>query len=225
MNGGGYILEAGDYTLSIRSSSHTVLDAATFTESADIDYSSGRPSDLIPAVNRFQDYARGDFVQLSRAGGFANYDQATAAPASSAYAMSAETRSAVEKNLFGYYDPTALDNPNDQMPTLGADNGLKLIDLTGKDYDDPQWEQLLDQLTFEDMVTMINIGGWQTADIDSVGKVATSDCDGPAGLSNFITGAYGTAYPSEVLMAQTWNQELMYEMGVAMGQAQLRVLL
>ena len=51
-----------------------------------------------------------------------------------------------------------------------------------------------------------------------MGKVATSDCDGPAGLSNFITGAYGTAYPSEVLMAQTWNKELMYEMGVAMGQ-------
>ena len=216
--GGGYILEAGEYTVSVRANSHTVLDSASFTVAADVDYSSGRPSDLTPAVNQFQDYSRGDFVQLSRADGFANYAQATAAPAASAYAMSAETRAALEKNLFGYYDPTSLDNPADQMPTLGAQNGLKLIDLTGKDYDDPQWEQLLDQLTFEDMVTMINIGGWQTAAIDSVGKVATSDCDGPAGLSNFITGAYGTAYPSEVLMAQTWNKELIYDMGVAMGQ-------
>lgn len=65
---------------------------------------------------------------------------------------------------------------------------------------------------------MINVGGWQTAAVDSVGKIATSDCDGPAGLSNFVTGAYGTAYPSEVLMAQTWNKELIYNMGVAMGQ-------
>ena len=213
---GGYLLEAGDYTISLRSDSHTVLDAATFTQSADIDYSSGRPSDLTPATNQFQDYARGEFVQLSRKDGFANYAQATAAPAS--LSMSASTRAAVEKNLFGIYDPVSLDDPSDVMPTTGAQNGLKLIDLTGKDYDDPDWDKLLDQLTFEDMATMINIGGWQTAAISSVGKIATSDCDGPAGLSNFVTGAYGTAYPSEVLMAQTWNKELIYEMGEAMGQ-------
>ncbi len=213
---GGYLLEAGNYTISLRSDSHTVLDAATFTQSADIDYSSGRPSDLTPATNQFQDYARGEFVQLSRKDGFANYAQATAAPAS--LSMSASTRAAVEKNLFGIYDPVSLDDPSDVMPTTGAQNGLKLIDLTGKDYDDPDWDKLLDQLTFEDMATMINIGGWQTAAISSVGKIATSDCDGPAGLSNFVTGAYGTAYPSEVLMAQTWNKELIYEMGEAMGQ-------
>ena len=48
--------------------------------------------------------------------------------------------------------------------------------------------------------------------------VKVTNTGSTAGLSNFITGAYGTAYPSEVLMAQTWNKELMYEMGVAMGQ-------
>ncbi len=132
--------------------------------------------------------------------------------------MSAATRSAVEASAVGIYDPTLYDNASDAMPALGAKNGLKLADLAGKSYDDPQWEGLLDQLTFEDMVTMINVGGWQTAAVDSVGKIATSDCDGPAGLSNFVTGAYGTAYPSEVLMAQTWNKELIYNMGVAMGQ-------
>ncbi len=68
------------------------------------------------------------------------------------------------------------------------------------------------------MAQMINLGGWRTAEIASVGKVGTSDCDGPAGLSNFMTGAYGTAYPAEVLMAQTWNRELIEEMGTAMGQ-------
>ena len=104
------------------------------------------------------------------------------------------------------------------MPTLGAHNGLTLLHLRGKDYDDPSWEPLLDQLTFEDMALMINLGGWQTAEVDSVGKMATSDCDGPAGLSNFITGAYGTAYPAEVLMAQTWNTELIQRMGDAMAQ-------
>ena len=116
------------------------------------------------------------------------------------------------------YDPTKYDNADDVAPTLGADNGKTLYDLYGKAYDDPDWDALLDQLTFEDMALMINLGGWQTAAVPSVGKIATSDCDGPAGLSNFITGAYGTAYPAEVLMAMTWNSELIYRMGEAMAQ-------
>ena len=80
------------------------------------------------------------------------------------------------------------------------------------------WDQLLDQMSFEDMSLLVNLGGWQTAQIDSVGKVATSDCDGPAGVNNFITGTYGTPYPTEVLMAQTWNTDLLYDLGLAMGQ-------
>ena len=216
---GGYILEAGEYTISVREDSHTVVDEATFTVDADIDYSvDGRSSDGITAVNVFQDYARGTFTQLSRADGFANYAEATAAPAEAAYVMDDETRAAVEANSVAGYDPTALDNPDDVMPTVGAAGNLTLADYRGVAIDDPSWEALLDQLSYEDMSLMINLGGWQTAAVPSVGKVGTSDCDGPAGLSNFITGAYGTAYPAETLMAMTWNKQLLYDMGVAMGQ-------
>ena len=217
IEGGGYILEAGDYTISIRSDSHTVLAEETFTVDADIDYSKDkRESDQIAAVNVFQDYARGNFEVLSRAGGFANYDAVTAAPAS--YEMDDATRAKIEEYAFGFYDGTKYNDDSDEMPVMEAKNGLKLSDLTGKDYDDPQWDQLLDQMSFDDMATLINVGGWQTAAISSVGKVGTSDCDGPAGLSNFITGAYGSAYPSEVLMAQTWSKDMAYEIGTSMGQ-------
>jgi beta-glucosidase len=215
VNGGGYILEAGDYTISVRKDSHTVSDQASFTVDADV---TGRTSDLIPAVNVFEDYARGSFTQLSRADHFANYAEATAAPADDAYVMSDDVRAEVEARSVAGYDPAAHDNADDVMPTVGADNGLKLADYRGVDIDDPSWEALLDQLSYEDMSLMINLGGWQTAAVPSVGKMATSDCDGPAGLSNFITGAYGTAYPAEVLMAMTWNPELINEMGIAMGQ-------
>lgn len=189
-----------------------------FTVEADIDYSKGRSTDKTAAVNQFHDYSRGQFVQLSRAGHFANYAEATAAPAESAYLMDDATLAELKLLAVGMYDPTLYDDPADVMPTLEAKNGLELADLTGKSYDDPQWEKLLDQLSFDDMASMINLGGWRTAEIASVGKVGISDCDGPAGLSNFMTGAYGTAYPSEVLMAQTWNTELIGEMGEAMGQ-------
>lgn len=216
---GGYILEAGEYTISVRSDSHTVADEETFQVEKDIDYSKdGRESDMVTAVNQFQEYARGDFEQLSRKDGFANYEEACAAPAEEQYVMSDEVREKVIESAVGTYDGTKYNDDGDEMPTMEADNGLTLYQLTGLDYNDPKWEELLDQLSFDDMVKLINIGGWQTTEVKSVGKIATSDCDGPAGLSNFVTGAYGTAYPSEVLMAQTWNQSLAYELGQCMGQ-------
>ena len=218
--GGGYMLEAGDYAISLRSDAHTVLASETFTVAEDVDYSvNGRDSDKTVAVNQFESYARGSFEVLSRAGAFANYD-ATCGRTLEAddYVMDDATKAKVEEYSVAGYDSTRYNNDADVMPTTGAKNGLKLKDLTGKAYDDPDWDKLLDQLSFDDMATMINVGGWQTAAIDSVGKVATSDCDGPAGLSNFITGAYGSAYPAEVLMAQTWSKDVAYEIGTSMAQ-------
>ena len=217
--GGGYILEAGDYTISVRSDSHTVVAEETFTVDEDIDYSKdGRSSDNTTAVNVFEDYTRGDFVELSRADGFKNAGTSWSGPTSETAQMSNELRSQVEENIFGIYDSSKYDNADDEMPTMGADNGLTLFDLKGVDYDDAKWDELLDQLTYEDMTTMINVGGWQTAEVSSVGKIATSDCDGPAGLNNFVTKTYGTSYPTEVLLAQTWNKELAREAGESMGQ-------
>ena len=219
ISGGGYILEAGEYTISLRSDSHTVLAEEKFTVDSDIDYSKdGRSSDETVATNQFEDYSRGDFEQLSRANGFANYESACGKLSEDAYVMSDETRKAVEENVFGIYDSTKYNDDSDEMPKMEQDNGLQLADLTGKSYDDEDWDKLLDQMSFEDMSTLINVGGWQTAEIQSVGKIATSDCDGPAGLNNFITKTYGTAYPSEVLIAQTWNKDLAKEVGDSMGQ-------
>lgn len=219
IEGGGYILEEGDYTISLRSDSHTVIAEETFSVDADIDYSQdGRSSDDVAAVNHLEDYSRGDFVQLSRADKFANLSESFARPSADKFEMSDELRAAVSENAFGLYDGTKQNNDEDVMPTLGAEGDLTLFDLKGVSYDDEKWDKLLDQLSFDDMATMINVGGWQTAEISSVGKVATSDCDGPAGLNNFVTKTYGTSFPAEVLLAQTWSKELAHEIGYAMGQ-------
>ena len=218
IEGGGYILEAGEYAVSVRSDSHTVDDERAFTVDADIDYSAeGRASDAEAAVNQF-DYARGGFEQLSRADGFANYDAACGRALEAAdYEMDAETLATVEASVMGGYDPTLYDDPEAEMPTMAADNGLALADMTGLDYDDPLWEQLLDEMTYAEMKQLVNVGGWQTAEVKSIEKRATSDCDGPAGLNNYITGSYGTSYPSEVLMAQTWSKDMAFEIGASMG--------
>lgn len=213
IEGGAYILEAGEYVISVRNDSHTVVDSAKFEVSSDIDYSKeARSSDKEIASNKFEDYARGKFEVLSRADKFANYEEATKAPAAELYIMDAETRKAVEEQSVAYYKPEA-DSAADIMPEQGVKNGLKLYDLVGADYEDERWDKLISQMTFEEMTTLINVGGWQTSSIGSIGKVATVDADGPAGLNNFITGVYGTSYPSEILMAQTWNVDLLFEIG------------
>ena len=80
---GCYVLEAGDYIISAKADSHNVLDSKTYTVASDIVYGTDnkRESDAVAATNEF-DFAKGDFTYLSRANGFANYDEATAAPAS-----------------------------------------------------------------------------------------------------------------------------------------------
>lgn len=216
---GGYVLEAGEYSISIRSDAHTVLDEATFTVATDMDYSeAGRTSDDTPAVRRFEDYSAGTVTYLSRANGFENYALATAAPGESAYQMDDVTLSAISEKSAAHYDPTRYDNDEDMMPTTGADNGLRLSALTGKEYDDPQWEPLLDQLTVEDMVQLVNLGGFQTVAISSVGKISTMDSDGTSGLNDWVVGVYGTPFPVEVLISQTWNPELAEVTGSAIGR-------
>lgn len=217
--GGGYILEQGEYSISLRADSHTVLDQEAFTVSEDIVYSTdGRASDGIAAVNQFQDYSAGDVTYLSRADQFANYAQAAAAPDSSAYEMDEKTLANVREKSVAYYDPAKYDHPDDEMPVTEADNGVELADLTGKDYDDPLWEDLLDQLSVDEMIDMVNLAGFQTIAVDSVGKTATLDSDGTAGLNDWYIQVYGTAFPVEVLIAQTWNKELAYETGGAIAQ-------
>ena len=215
---GGYVLEAGEYTISVRSDSHTEIASETFTVDDDILYEeTARQSDDAAAVNQFQDYAAGNVTYLSREDGFANYDEATAAPSDDMYVMDDETRQAIVEKSVAEYDSTKYDDPSDEMPTTGAKNGITAGDMTGKDYDDPMWEELLDQLSIDDMINMVNLGGFQTVAVDSIGKVGTQDSDGTSGLNDWYIGVYGTAYPTELLIAQTWNKDLAEKVGEAEG--------
>lgn len=106
-----------------------------------------------------------------------------------------------------------------EMPTLGADNGLALASLIGADYDDPQWETLLDQLTFDEMVTTITLGFHNTAACASIGKAATKDENGPQGLTASLTGGESAmCYTSEDIMAATFNVELLEDLGRCIGE-------
>ena len=210
-----YVLEKGDYVISINSDSHTVLDQKTYTAGDDVVYKgeNKRASDDTAATNVFED-AKGDVTYLSRADHFANYEEATAAPASAELGEPYVS----EYHLNSNFDKTTYLNDEDVMPTTGADNGLTLADMRDADYDDPRWEKLLDQLTVDEMANMIAMAGYQTAAMDSVGKVATLDFDGPAAINNNFTGVGSIGFPIEVVVASTWNKELAQAWGECMGK-------
>ncbi|MBR4016505.1 MAG: fibronectin type III-like domain-contianing protein [Oscillospiraceae bacterium] len=92
------------------------------------------------------------------------------------------------------------DYPSVPMPTLGAQNGLTLYDMVGLAFDDPQWQTLLDQLTFRQMQTLLS-------DADRV-LPAVDGVEAPG-------VRYG--YGSVATLAASFDTELMYELGTLLG--------
>ena len=130
-------------------------------------------------------------------------------------------------------------DPNDEMPLSGcvtADDEylsllefaegetphLKLIHLMDKDYDDPLWENLLDQLTLQEMATMIIKGGMGTPALASITMPGTITRDGPAGLGRLFADVFGKTragvnYPSPCLMGSCFNRQLVEDLGKLFG--------
>nr|WP_292161814.1 glycoside hydrolase family 3 protein [Butyrivibrio sp.] len=212
---GCYVLEAGDYEISINSDSHNKIAAKTVTVDSTVVYdeSNKRESDAVAATNQFQ-FAEGDVTYLSRADGFANYDEATAAP--TIFELSDEYKSTYVNNT--NYKEEDYNNDSDVMPTTGAKNGVQLKELRGLDYDDAKWDTLLDEMTVEEMNTLIELGGYETSAVESIGKVMTYDCDGPASINNNFTGQGSIGFPAAVMIACTWNKDMALAFGQSIGR-------
>lgn len=212
-----YVLEHGDYAITLNSDSHTVIDSKSFTVDKDIIYNDknegARSSDKTVATNQF-DKASGDVKYLSRANGFANYDEVTAVPTN--FAMTEEQKA--DYTSKATYKSSDYDSKDAKMPTTDAKNGMKVQDMTGLAYDDEKWDKLLDQLSVKDMLTMVQDGGFHLTEAKSVNNPESTACDGPAGISsNFNSSISGTAFPPATLIAATWNQELAYARGKQVG--------
>ena len=217
---GCYVLEAGDYVISINSDSHNIIDSETYTVDATVVYdeANARSTDEAAAVNQFSAAENLEGITyLSRADGFANYAVATAAPTD--YEMSEEHKAAFYNNAnYLTAEATAADEDPDAEPiTTGAQQGIQLVEMRGVAYDDAQWETFMDQLTLDEMNTLISLGGYQTIAVDSIGKVRTNDCDGPASINNNFTQTGSIGFPAAVMIAATWNKELAYGFGDSIG--------
>ncbi|MBB2955492.1 beta-glucosidase [Bifidobacterium commune] len=212
-----YVLEQGQYEISVQSDSHTVIDTKTVTVDSTTTYNAkgkAHNGDKTPATNIF-DKARGENVTyLSRAGHFANFAAANSVPTD--FKMSDKVKSEFVNN--GNYKAADHNQADDKMPTTGAKNNVRLASLRGKSFDDPEWDKLLDQLTFKEMDELIANGGYGTAAIDSIGKARVTDADGPASLNNNFTKAGSIGFPASTAVAATFNKDLAKRFGELIGE-------
>ena len=217
VNAKAYVLEAGDYKISARSNSHDVIDEKTYTVDATQTFNTAdntHDGDKVVATNQFDD-AKGDVTYLSRAGRFANLAEATAAPTNFEMSEANKAKFLATSN----YDAAAADaDSSATMPTTGAKNGLVLGDLAGLDYDDPKWDQLLDQLTVKEMNTLISKGGYGYQNADQItrggGDMMLATIDMPIATVNVqdaagVTALRGASHNILYTVANSW----MYENG------------
>ena len=221
-----YVLEQGDYELKLQTDSHSLKDGIeplVYTVDETVVYTDGRASDEVPATNRFDDVTaafedgtRTAFSRADFAGTFPTAPEGADLEASEATIAAYEPFDAAA---------AASDAEGAEAPTWNADNDLSLVDLRGLPYDDPAWEELLDQLDPDEVLTLLTSGAYNTAGLPEIGKIRTNDLDGPAGFSSFINPDLwtGTAFPSEYLIGQTWSRDLANAMGVAVGNEALHM--
>jgi beta-glucosidase len=245
---GSYVLESGDYAFFLGKNSHDSWGSKTVSiakntvyypsgAASNSDYVGKRPHDEVLATNQFaylNDYMAGTGTfgtegatsRLSRADNFAT---STSAPKAKKAADALIEQ--YNKSTAGSFDYSAEVKARlgDSAPKEGANNGLTLSELRGLDYTDPKWDELLDQLSYSgdclaQIVRVLGNGAFQTGKISAIGKAVTTESDGPqaigkTGVSNG-TGA-ANAYPSEIVIASTWNIDLAKAMGEAIGDEAL----
>ncbi len=201
-----YVLEEGDYHIKLMNNAHDVIDTRIYTVGKKKVYGDRTPrnSDQQSAVNRLDD-AAGDIVYLSRT----NWEKFQT--------MRTKDQNAADALIKLLQDVTVQED-QDTEDIVFADNGLTLADMTGVDYNDKKWDRLLEQLTIDEMKTLIGFGGFQTAEIKSVEKQQNIDIDGPAGLNGLVNKIRGVQFCSEVVIASTWNTELVELMGKTLAE-------
>ncbi len=239
----GYELDAGSYQLFVSSDAHTPKASATYDlgEAVQLATELNAQGEEVAVENRFDDVSAGIYGTNTYASYVTRKDFAGTLPqtylADDARTLTDTLMTALDESKKRKY--TASDDGQPWQVTDGAaqvnavNNGISLRsmledsegNLTGHvDYDDPRWEQLLDEISLDEMKNLVGFGAFRTnsvAGVDGiVDKPMTIDADGPSGFTSFISEAdvYGTClYQAEAVMGATWNVELARQMGEVVG--------
>lgn len=229
----GYELDAGAYVFSLRRDAHTPAAIDGAVVACALAENAQYPVDRVTGFavdNKFTGADAVDGVSLDGSDSAQNISYLTRADFVGTFpTANVETRAMTDNvkalNLYTPEMAQAWIDENDAPITTGAKNGLSIEKkgvvtelgyALGADYNDAQWDALLDQLTLKEMENLVLHGYVNTAELKSVGKPKTKDVDGPSQIGSFNQTA-GTGFPSSGTMAQTWNTELALDYGRAVG--------
>ena len=236
----GYELEAGEYTFYIAKDAHGWSDdnAISFTYTVPAGGFTYNTDDATghEIENLFDDVSNHISQYLSRQNNFENFDCLKGASdpdyrVATDTIINALTYKLNDKSSDPWYTTTMPNQKESQFSlklissikslfSSSSKAEVKLWQLIGKDYNDPLWDQLLDQLSVAEMTEMIARGNFRTLQIESIDKPLTIDADGPMGFSLFMgdSAVYDTCYyATECVLAATWNVDLAEAMGVMIG--------
>ena len=209
----GYELEKGNYVFHLGTDAHT--DFATFTKNlaadAKFDKDPVTGYEVKPLFDEVTSAMKESLSRTNFAGTFPHRVDDAAGERKIDTDFLNKLKSKTSTN----------DETYTTLPKMGENRGsVMLKELAGKKYDDPLWDEFLDQLTFDEMVMLFNEGCYCTGAVLELGVPRTTSCDGPTGLVAFLgdKAVYGTCYyQSECLLAQTYNLKLAEKQANAIG--------
>ncbi|MFW6319364.1 MAG: glycoside hydrolase family 3 C-terminal domain-containing protein [Bacillota bacterium] len=223
----GYELEAGTYDLHLARNAHDIVDTFSYVIEDDIRYAEDTNTGT-EVNNLFDDVSE----HIANNDGYLTRDgwkYFPTTPTSEDREVSQDLISAMAYDRNDEGKPWYTDiMPQQASAPLSQDEiTVMLEDLYGVPYEDELWDELMNQLTVEDMAFMIGTAAFKTIQMENIGKPLTIDSDGPSGFTNFIANSatapiYGTAsYSAASLVGATWNVDLAYEMGLMIGNEAL----
>ena len=231
----GYILSAGDYYLAIGDSSHdalnNILAAKGYSTSDGMDYDgdasktySWNQESLETESYRYSAETgeevtnKFDFADLNHYGIDFTYlsrnDWEGTYPVKAVSA--AVTDEMIKDMVADWYDPETYATGEEY--SFGQDNGITFADLYYADYDDDEtWNAFLDQLTLDEMVSLLGDNDGYDA-IESVGMPGMNRSDDNIGIGSLTcTGTDCLNWVSEVTTSRTWNTERFTQRGYLLG--------
>lgn len=239
---GTYIMDAGDYYLAAGTDAHNALNnilAAKGKTTADGMTENGNAALAAKHTVHSQDnttYAKSAATDEKISNQFDDVDLTTYDNSFTYLSRSDWTGSwpatyadgkwtASQKFLDALTIDTAQSEP-EQKPTTDTDNPsygkLNASMLMDTDYADESWSALIGQMSVKELDQLVRIGGYATKSVSSTQLPATTDKDGPAGISSTLVGGEsGMGYPSEIVIAATWNSDLAESFGKAIGEDSL----
>jgi Beta-glucosidase-related glycosidases len=128
-----------------------------------------------------------------------------------------------EETYNAYYDVATIGTPAYEADAANRTSdrySTTLADLIGADADDARYQELVEQLTLEEMAELINIGGFNSVGLPYIGKPYSRDTDGPKGWTGNYTDTNDrfNYFGSEPMIAATFNNDLLYQMGEVIGE-------